>query len=197
MSERHITDCPIFGNSSELSEKVLPVYSDVMKFYLHERIVLKQKSKKDPSVSEISKGVVNKIISLWEKASIPCVSNERVKKMITDYHQKYRNILKYIKSKKNNMHFKNKCENFKKTAENTLFDISACKCKSFINCTCLRKNKVPEGEQQFLQDQRSTRKMATGGVDRISSKKNFRMIERKRYLKNFKKNKGQVKVRHN
>lgn len=60
MSKRHIADCPIFGNSSELSEKVLPVYSDVMKFYLHERKVLKQKSKKDPSVSEISKVVCGK-----------------------------------------------------------------------------------------------------------------------------------------
>jgi len=136
LSKRHKNDCPIFGNSSDLSERVLPTYLEVMKCYLFERNTLKQKSKKDPAVGELSKIVIDKVISVWEKASIPCVSRERVKKMLTDYHKKYRNILKSIKGKKDNVTFKKKLGDFKNSAEKTLFDISACKCDTFTNCTC-------------------------------------------------------------
>ena len=35
--KRNVPNCSIFGNSRDLSETVLPKYSDVMKCYLHER----------------------------------------------------------------------------------------------------------------------------------------------------------------
>ena len=55
--KRNLPDYPIFGNSRELSETVLPTYSDVVKCYLHERQLIKLTTNKDPSVSEISEPI--------------------------------------------------------------------------------------------------------------------------------------------
>ena len=85
----NLLDCPIFGNSRDLSKTVLPTYSDVMKCYLHERQLIKLTTYKDPSVSEVSEPIVKKIKDLWIKASIPCVPNNRTRRMISDYHSKY------------------------------------------------------------------------------------------------------------
>ena len=100
-----------------------------------------------------------------------CVSANTITRMISDYHSKYRNILKSIKGKKDNAKFKDKCSEFKRHADKTLFDISGCKCRSFLVCSCARDRKIPEREQTFLTDQRTSKKMAIGGVDAAVSKK--------------------------
>ena len=38
-------------------------------------------------------------------------------------------------------------------------------------CSCTRDRKIPEREQTFLKDQRTSRKMTIGGVDAAVSKK--------------------------
>ena len=56
--KRNVPDHPIFGNSRDLSETVLPTYLDVIKCYLPERQLIKILStNKDPSVSEISEPI--------------------------------------------------------------------------------------------------------------------------------------------
>ena len=60
-TKRNLPDCHIFGNSRDLSKTVLPTYSDVMKWYLHERQLIKLTTNKDPSVSEVSEPTVKKI----------------------------------------------------------------------------------------------------------------------------------------
>ena len=55
--KRNLPDYPIFGNSRDLSETILPTYLDVIKCFLHERQLIKLKTNKDPSVSEISKPI--------------------------------------------------------------------------------------------------------------------------------------------
>ena len=40
-SKRNVPDCPIFGNSCDLTETVLPTYSDIMKCHLHKRQLIK------------------------------------------------------------------------------------------------------------------------------------------------------------
>ena len=97
--KRNLPDCPILGNSRYLSKTVVPTYSDVMKCYLHKRQLIKLTTYKDSSVSESSEPIVMKIKDLWIKASIPCVSDNRIRRIIADYHRKYRNILKSIKGK--------------------------------------------------------------------------------------------------
>ena len=170
-TKRNLPDCPIFGNSRDLSKTVLPTYPDVIKCYLHERQLIKLATNKDPSMSEISEPVVMKIKDLWIKASIPCVSDNRIRRMISDYHSKYRNILKSMKGKKDNAKFKDNCSEFKSHADKTLFHISSCKCRSFSVCSCARDRKIPERKQTFLTDKRTAREMAIGGVDAAVSKK--------------------------
>ena len=85
------------------------------------------------------------------------MSDNRIKKMFTDYYSKYKSILKSVTNKK----FKNfdkKCAEFKSHAEKTLFDISCCKCKSFSNCNCERSRKIPEREQSFIKDKEQLEK---------------------------------------
>ena len=120
-----------------------------MKCYLHERQLIQMKTNKDPSVSEIFETIVLKIKDLWIKESIPCVSDNRIRKMISDYHSKYKNILKSMKGKKDNTKFKDKCSEFKSHADKNLFDIFSCKCRSFSVCTCFRDRKIPERKQTF------------------------------------------------
>ena len=74
-----------------------------------------------------------------------------------------------------------RCDDFKDNAETHLFDISACKCVKFENCTCNKDKKVPQVEQVFLSDQRTLRKMAIGNVNGIISKKNLRRAVRKKH----------------
>lgn len=180
-----LSECVIFGNACELSDTVLPTYSDVMKHYLYERRILKRNSNKDPSVSDISNVISRKLKDIWIKSSIPSVSQERVKKMIVDYHHKYRALLKHMKGRKESVPFKKKVDEFRSKAESTLFDISACKCRSFTDCDCERMRKVPKEEQLFLNDQRTTRKMAIGGVDTKSTKKKAELVDRKRKRQSY------------
>ena len=102
-----------------------------MKCYLHKRQLIKLKTYNDPSVSEIFEPIVMKIKDLWIKASILCVSDNRIRRMISDYHSKYRNILKSIKGKKDNPKFQDKCSEFKSHEDKTSFDISSCKSQFF------------------------------------------------------------------
>ena len=88
-------------------------------------------------------------------------------------------MLKSIKGKKNNAKFKDKCSKLKSHADKTLFNISSCKCRSFLVCSCARDRKIPEREQIFLRDQRISRKMEVGGVDAAVSKKIVILQERK------------------
>ena len=76
-----------------------------------------------------------------------------------------------MKGKKDNAKFKDKCSEFKSHADKTLFDISSCKCQSFSVCSCARDREIPEREQIFLKDQRTSRKMSFGGVDAAVAKK--------------------------
>ncbi len=47
---------------------------------------------------------------------------------------------------------KKKCEKFIQTAESSLFDISACKCKDLDYCVCEKSRKVRKREVKFQQD---------------------------------------------
>jgi hypothetical protein len=175
---RHDIESPLFGAPCEISERVLPTYKDVLKYVLFEREKERNIIKSDPSIKQIVSVVTDKMIRIWNSASIPCVSIAAVTKRILKYYSEYQTLMKSIKSRKNVPSFKKKCDNFKNNAETQLFDISACKCEKFENCTCSKEKKVPLLEQVFLSDQRTLRKMAIGNVDEFVSKKNLRRAVR-------------------
>lgn len=75
-----------------------------------------------------------------------------------------------------------KAESFLNHAKATLFDISYCKCKDFLNCSCGKDKKIPKLERQFIVDQRTVRKMAIGRVDIKTTKQMVNKINRKLLL---------------
>ena len=83
--------------------------------------------------------------------------------MIKDYHAKYGNLLRSERKKGSNK-FDFNITKFREEAER-LFDIAACECANFISCTCIKEKMVPHIEQEFLNEQRSKRKMAIGNID--------------------------------
>lgn len=169
---------PIFRHPKELSELSLPTYCDVMKYYLFVRHELKpEATSKEPTVSEILDIVMNKVETIWLKASIPVVSKTRMLQMGKTYHDKYRNILR-SKGRKGTERYDSIVTSFLNES-NRLFDVAACKCKIFSDCKCQKEKRVPKIEQTFLTDQRTTRKMTISSVDKAVSKVLNKREERK------------------
>lgn len=172
--------CPVFGTPCEHSGIYLPTFSDVMKHYLFVRQNLKVKNNnKEPSFKEISGQVAFYLENLWKKSSLPSVSNKRILDMLKTYHLKYTKIVRLAQSKKCENTSK-KIKSFQDTANTKLFDITSCKCKELKNCSCELLKKVPVEERQFLNDQRSTRKMSIGSIDKPLTVKINKKLTRKK-----------------
>ena len=147
---------PVFGEPNQLTSdyRVLPTYEDVIKHYLWIQNNLKCDNwNREPTVSEISRNVAVAVKSIWFRASIPTVSDTRIRKMVRDFHDKCQNLKKIIKARKNNPSFNIKLQKFRQSAMK-LFDVSYCKCKDFLLCKCSKTFHVPEQERIFLKDQR-------------------------------------------
>ena len=97
----------------------------------------------------MSKEIADKIIALWQKAIIPNVSYVPVLTMIKHLLISVQICVEEIK--------------LLVLQKNELFDIAACKCK--------KGKKVANREREFLADQRSTRKIFIGGINKWSLKK--------------------------
>lgn len=175
---REEVKCPIFGAPKELSSVQLPTYEDVSKFYLLTRNILKpSKSDKDPTVSEIGEIVAREVENIWKKASLPTISHTRILKLIRTHNDRYLKILKPFKGRQNDQKYQEKLKNFCMECRHKLFDISTCKCPS-MNCKCEKSRKVPAKEREFLEDQRHSRKLFIGNVDKKVTKVLNKRIER-------------------
>lgn len=158
---RNTWKCPLFGETCDINDNMLPTYEDVMKFYewTRRKIKYEKETKKEPTYKELETVVVARVEDIWVKASIPIVQHKRVNAMLKAYHSKCKNLLKsYPKIPEK------KLEEFRHSSK-ALFDISTCKCKDIKKCICPRIKKIPPKEQDFLIDQRTTRKMVIGTVD--------------------------------
>lgn len=107
---RNNLKCPIFGESAELKDNLLPTYESVMKFYEWTRQDLKIRygTTKEPTFNQIADIVTNKIETLWIKSSIPIVTHKRVLQILKCYHSKCNNLKKSLKKVK-----KQKLEEFR------------------------------------------------------------------------------------
>lgn len=168
-----VPECPIFGIPMEHNGRNLPTFCDAIKHYL----LLRHESKmelngKDPSFKDISSKVVDHIVNAWDKASIPTVSRRRIEALFKSFYDNYGKILKSFRK---NQCTENKLDHFKSGA-NIIIDICSCKCRDFNNCHCVMDKKVPAIEREFLTDQRTSRKMIMGSVDRpVTAKLNKRL----------------------
>ena len=109
------------------------------------------------------------------------MSHDRVRAMLKNYHQKYRNILKSYQTRKAKKIYKLKLEEFKQEASK-LFDICTCKCKETV-CHCCKTRKVLPQEMEFLNDQRSSRKMIIGKIDAAETAVLQKRLKRKESLR--------------
>jgi hypothetical protein len=157
---------------------MLPAVEDMLMDYQWIRFDLKTSSNpnKEPTVSEISDVMANKIKDIWRRASIPTVTVTRIVQLIKGHHEKYTKLLWYPASRRNEEYDK-KVNDLRDQTRNHISDIAACKCTDFSLCKCEKSSKVPAIEQKFLQDQRNARQMMIGGIDRVTTKK---LQERKR-----------------
>lgn len=186
VTTRNSINCAILGAPLHLCFATLPTIEDVLLCYLLMRHELKMKySGKEPSFSEVSQVVGDKIIEIWNSASIPIVSRDRVMQLIRSNHNEYIKLVRFFKIKRND-NFNLKVMQFKNRAHSNLFDIAACMCKFYSSCSCEKSRNVPAKEQNFLLDQRSNRKMAIGNIDiaeskRLQKKDNRKMKELERH----------------
>lgn len=167
--------CPVFGSATELPGNILPSYEDIMKYYLW---TIHFDCPNKDLVRNTSETVALKVEETWRNASIPIIEHRVVVKRIQEYHKKYRNLLKPYKARKNVESYKKKIKKFVDESKR-LFDIATCKCANQNVCVCERTRKIPTSERNFLNDQRSDKKMIIGGVDVATSQKQSLLIERK------------------
>lgn len=97
--------------------------------------------------------------------------------MISNIHNHYKNLLKVNKNRRNSNSFKEKLLLFQEKSRQ-LFDIACCKCTDFEKCTCAKENKVPQAERPFLTDQRGSRAMVIGGLDKKTTEANIKKVNR-------------------
>jgi hypothetical protein len=196
----HTNVCPIFGPSRELSVNTLPTYEDVLLscFEERKRLMLLSDTKFKVKFPPIAESVAIQVENLFMKASIPTVTHTRVVQMVTSYHEVYYKIRKSFNRDKDKDFFKKRLEIFITNARGKLFDIAACKCEIMLSCACEKKlscdcpvvqvcncekaKKIPPIELKFVYDQRTTRTMIIGSVDKKVSVILQKREERKIHL---------------
>lgn len=86
---RQETLCPLFGPFSEIKENQLPLVKDVIKYILFTQNDLKTKfNGRNPTNSEVFLIVSTKVQKIWESASIPVVSRNRIIQIIKIHFEK-------------------------------------------------------------------------------------------------------------
>ncbi len=120
---RRPADCPIFGIPKRMNLNSLPTVGDVLMDYQWVRLDLREHPEKEPTVSEITTVLTNKIKEVWMRASIPTVTIKRISQLVRFHHDKYLKLIRYPLCKRNE-NYQEKVSKFKDDAGQTLFDIS-------------------------------------------------------------------------
>lgn len=192
---RQSFECPIFGHPRELLQTNLPTYEDVLRCCFEERFQLAIKlNNTKVSFSIVKNSVAKKVKHIFEKASIPTVSDYRIVQLIDAYYEKYCKLRKSYRRDNAKPDFKKKIDEFKNQATK-LFDVSACKCVMHVNCSCNKKpelcecpiqinctckkpNKISVIEQRFIYLQREYGLGKIGSLDQKETTKLKNKFER-------------------
>ena len=179
-AKRDFVQCPIFDPSKYFGPNVLPTRADVLQCcqeVRRQKGCLSEKDK-EPSFGDIADKVRSKLIVIWESASIPTVSKQRIKECLTNLHKKYTTLKNLLKSKTTSQSNKDeKIAAFKEYCSE-LFNIAACKCVDLSRCSCPKEKKVPAVEHAFYLDQRGKRLMGIASVDVSEIKRIHKRAER-------------------
>ena len=162
---------PVFGYPGPIPENQLPTKLDL---YNHYRMLRNENSKS--TRDDIAKELTEVIVRIYEKSSIPTISEIKIKQYINSCvieRAKYHG--KSIQNKQQPDRIQDIISEF-----NVLFDISSCKCPiEEGNCFCSFDKKIPGREWPFLLDQRNARKLFISSLDRSTTSKNISTQKRK------------------
>jgi len=151
-------------SAREMRRNMLPLNKEIIWHYDYLRTNLREVDanfqKKVPNFTDVKSLLLEDIIGIWKRASLPIVGRNRVETKIKVLIEKWNLCKKKArKSKYSNLH---------EEWMDQLFDISKCKCsidldsrvvKGKVLCSCPFENRIPAVELQFLLDQRRERKM--------------------------------------
>lgn len=153
LKTRSASSHSVFGSPlSELPLTELPTRLQVGRYFLS------LKDSKYTNNKNIVPQVSQTLIDLWTRAGIPTQPLKNVKLKVSRLIDETAQASKQGKEAV-------KTVNFMETLHQ-LFDIAACQCQDLGACKCDKDMKVPQRERQFLMDQRTTRKMQIGTIDR-------------------------------
>ncbi|ESN98417.1 hypothetical protein HELRODRAFT_176885 [Helobdella robusta] len=162
LTTRSMTNIWLIGQlQSELPVNVLPTTGDVLRMFFYYHQVEKK------TVPESAKLSSDKVMDMWNKARIPTTYHthvvEKVKSVVDDY--------KLIKKNKNRQSEAQRArEKEFEEKEHMLFDIAHQHAMQLIRI---------QEDIEFLEDQRSSRRMQMSGIDKDLTKKEERTEQRK------------------
>lgn len=136
----------------------------MLQLYEFIRANRKSVSKFDPSATNISKEIVEKLEELWAKANIPTISYRSITKSVLKLVSKLLYFRKRERINKNSKPLLNEINEFKAKFDK-LFELAACKCDTYNNCVCPKEKKMSERVFDFLQDQRCSRNQSIDEIE--------------------------------
>ena len=166
------------GFSHELPTKSLPTNGDILRATYHFREQgVTAKNPKLRNFPEVEQQLVDSIIALWMKASIPQIkSRQTITLRVKKLNENYIKVRKAIQSKNN----PKLIEKFKGCIDK-LFDICSCQCtidvppkeyRGKLLCSCPEDMRILFKEVSFLNDQRGLREQEISNtVDKSLSEK--------------------------
>ena len=170
-STRSETRHSVFGDPKELPVNVLPLAMDVLQCYRYHQI-----ANVGVSGNDLFKIVTKQVRDVYTRASIPTMEYESILKKVKRLVQKANDLQKYSVSKKSSTTYTETVQKFA-----TLFDVCTCRCvdSGIINrdrCNCPLDQKIPSVEWDFWVDQKTSRHMIIGNLDKKVTSK-FRKVE--------------------
>lgn len=138
----------------KLGELQLPTCSDVIQDILNEKLTTNK-------TKELIEIVSLKIDRPWQYTTIPVIEHTSVFRLLKRLHDEYIVLAK----SKNHKIFENVRKRFVDKNKNQLFNICTCKCEDSEKCTCPRNRRIPANEREFINDQKSARKMVFARIN--------------------------------
>lgn len=155
----------VFGSPAELPVASLPTNGDICRYF--ELVRVNKKTGIEPATSEICAKVAEDVIKIWDRATVPTVSDRQVRRCVQSVREKY------------------KAKN-PKAADldmiNALFDVALCKCSDMKHCKTPKEHKVNETDKDFLQDQRTVRQLSIGAINQKATKEAQISLDRKKRI---------------
>lgn len=164
---------PLLGIATSLPVSQLPTKGDILRDVQFTRR-LKQTTNNLPPYKNVEDTIVDGVINVWLKASIPqLITRQTIKEKLLLLFEKYKKAVKCYQSNRNPSFV----TNFQSDI-NTLFDICKCKCKKIsviskekMSCACPPEARILGKEIDFLFDQRGSRHIYIGfKVDSTTTK---------------------------